>query len=194
MLISMDSKVSEIAERIRAMRDDTGYTVEEMAEAVSVSAERYRILEKGDTDFTFTFLYKCAEKFGVDIVELLTGENPHLSSYTLVRKGKGLHMHRREGFDYEHLAYSFKGTKAEPFLVTAPYRADELDDIPTSTHDGQEFNYVLKGKLRFAYDGHIEDLNEGDSVYYDPSRRHGMTSLTEEGCIFIAVVLKEEHR
>ena len=190
----MDSKVSEIAERIRAMRDDTGYSVEEIAEAVNVSPERYRILEKGDTDFTFTFLYKFAEKFGVDIVELLTGENPHLSGYALVRKGKGLYIHRREGFDYEHLAYSFKNNTADPFLVTAPYRAEELDDVPTSSHEGQEFNYVLKGKLRFVYEGHVEELGEGDSVYYDSSRRHGMTSATEEGCIFIAVVLKGEHR
>jgi mannose-6-phosphate isomerase-like protein (cupin superfamily) len=103
-------------------------------------------------------------------------------------------IQRREGFEYAHLAYSFKNTAAEPFLVTAPYDADALNSMQMSSHDGQEFNYVLKGKLRFVCDGHVEDLNEGDSVYYDSTRRHGMAALTKEGCTFLAVVLKEEHQ
>lgn len=49
----------------------------------------YTALEGGEQDFSFTFLHKCAEKFGVDIVELLTGENPHLSFFTVTRKGRG---------------------------------------------------------------------------------------------------------
>jgi len=190
----MDSRIGEIAERIRALRDVTGYTIEDMAKAAGVSADEYGALENGKRDLTFTFLYKCAEKFGVDIIELLTGENPRLSGYALVRKGKGLPMKRRDGFDYSHLAYSFKHKAAEPFLVNAPYNPAELNDIPLSSHAGQEFNYVLSGRLRFTYDGHTEDLEEGDSVYYDSSRGHGMSALTENGCRFIAVVLKEDHR
>jgi len=190
----MDAKIEEIAERIRALRDATGYTSEDMAEAAGITADEYNDLENGKRDLTFTFLYKCAEKFGVDIIELLTGENPHLTGYTVVRKGNGLPMNRRQGFEYRHLASNFKNKAAEPFLVNAPFRKDELSSVPMSTHAGQEFNYILKGKLRFAYDGHTEDLNEGDSVYYNSSKRHGMTALSEDGCTFLAVVLKGEHR
>jgi len=190
----MDSKIGEIAERIRALRDATGYTADEMAKAAGIAVEEYDDLENGKKDLTFMFLYKCAEKFGVDIIELLTGENPHLSGYTVVRTGKGLPIKRREGFEYGHLASNFKNKTAEPFLVNAPFRKDEVDSVPMSTHPGQEFNYILKGKLRFAYEGHVEDLNEGDSVYYNSSKRHGMAALSEGGCTFLAVVLKEEHR
>ena len=123
-------KISEIAERVRALRDATGYSEEEMAEAAGVSAGEYREHENGKKDFTFTFLYRCAEKFGVDIVELLTGENPHLSGYSVVKKGKGLPMKRRKGFEYDHLASNFREKFAEPFMVNAPYRESDLNNIP----------------------------------------------------------------
>jgi transcriptional regulator with XRE-family HTH domain len=190
----MDTRISEIAERIRALRDATGFSQEEMAKATGVTKNEYIDYEDGKKDFTFTFLYECAEKFGVDIIELLTGENPHLSGYTLVRNGKGLPMKRRKGFEYGHLAYSFKNKRAEPFLVTAPYNADELNNTPTSSHEGQEFNYVLKGRMKFVYGDHVEELGEGDSVYYNSSVRHGMTAMDKDGCIFLAIVLKEDHR
>jgi transcriptional regulator with XRE-family HTH domain len=190
----MDAKINDIAQRIRALRDATGFTACDMAAVTGVTEKEYNDLENGKSDFTFTFLYKCAEKFGVDIVELLTGENPHLSGYTVVKKGKGLPMARREGFEYGHLASNFKNKTAEPFLVNAPFRADELTSIPMSSHSGQEFNYVLKGKMRFVYENHAEDLDEGDSVYYDSSKKHGMASLSEEGCTFLAIVLRRDHK
>jgi len=190
----MDARIGEIAERIHALRDATGFTVKEMAEATGMTEKEYNDLENAKKDFTFTFLYKCAKKFNVDIVELLTGENPRLSGYTVVRSGRGLPMKRREGFEYGHLASAFKNKVAEPFLVTAPYRAEELKNIPMSSHAGQEFNYILKGKLKFAYEDHTEELNEGDSVYYDSSRKHGMSAMDKKGCVFLAVVIKGELR
>lgn len=57
----------------------------------------------------------------MDIVELLTGSNPTLSFYTIVRKGEELPIERRKGFDYKHLAYLLKDKMIEPFLVTVPY-------------------------------------------------------------------------
>jgi transcriptional regulator with XRE-family HTH domain len=190
----MDERIGDIAERIRALRDATGYSAKEMADATGISVDEYEALENAKRDFTFTFLYKCAKKFGVDIVELLTGENPHLSGYTVVRAGKGLPMKRRKGFGYGHLASNFKNKMAEPFLVDAPFRAGEMKNIPVSSHAGQEFNYVLKGRMRFVHGDHTEDLNAGDSVYYDSSKKHGMAALDKEGCVFLAVVIKGELR
>lgn len=190
----MEQRISEIAERIRMLRDATDLSIEDMAKAAGVSAAEYREFEAGKRDFTFTFLYRCAERFGVDIVELLTGENPHLSGYTVVRSGKGLPMKRRRGFEYDHLASNFKNKMAEPFLVRAPYSEDEQKTIPTSVHDGQEFNYVLTGRLRFVYEDHVEELGPGDSVFYNSSKSHGMTAVNKDGCTFLAIVLREEHR
>ncbi len=182
----------EIAERIRTLREITGFDIAEMAQATGVTEEEYAQLEMASNDYSFTFLYRCAEKFGVDIIELLTGESPKLSGYTVVRAGQGLPMKRKDQFDYYHLAATFKHKQAEPFLVRAPYRQEEHEKpIKLHSHEGQEFDYVISGVLRFAYENHMEDLYPGDSVYYDSSKGHGLMALDGEECVFLAIVMKE---
>lgn len=180
----------ETAKRIRGLRELVGVTEEEMARVTNVSLDEYVELESGKKDFGFTFLNNCAERLGVDIVELLTGENPHLSHYSVVRKNQGLDIKRRAGFRYEHLGYRFKGKMAEVFRVTAPYSENEQSmPITLSVHEGQEFDFVLKGKLLIALEDHTEVLSEGDSIYYDSSRGHGMIATGGQDCEFLAVTI-----
>lgn len=167
-------------------------SVGEMAEITGVSPEEYARLEEGKEDFSFTFLYKCAERFGVDLMEIVNGEQPHLSGCTIVRKGQGLPIQRRQGFTYEHLAPTFQGKIAEPFFVTAPYiEAEQNAPIVLSTHEGQEMDYIISGNLKFCHNGHIVVLNEGDSAYYDASKGHGMIAVGGKPCTFISIVLKK---
>jgi transcriptional regulator with XRE-family HTH domain len=188
----MEPKIAEVANRIQSLREDTGLTFQEMADATGLTVVQYEAMESGDQELTFTFLYRCAEKLGVDIVDLLTGESPHLTGYSVVRSGGGLSMRRRAGFEYRNLAPTFKDKLAEPFLVTAPFDATALDaPVQLSRHDGQELDYVLTGRLRFAYESHVEELGPGDTVYYDSGRGHGMIATGGEPCTFLAVVMKD---
>ena len=188
----MEPRIAEMAGRIRSLREDTGLTLQEMAEATGLTVADYTRVEAGELDPTFTVLYKTAEKLGVDIVDLLTGEGPHLTGYSVVRAGKGLSMKRRQGFEYRHLAPNFRDKLSDPFVVTAPYSDAEQDNpIALSRHAGQELDYVLTGHLRFAYDDHSEDLAPGDTVYYDSGRGHGMIASGGEPCTFLAIVLKD---
>lgn len=187
----METKIKEIAERIRSLREILEITPEEMAAKTDMMPDEYRRYEAGEADFGFTFLYECAHVFGVDIVELLTGERPKLSFYTVVRSGQGLPMKRRKGFTYQHLAYRIMDKLAEPFVVTAPYNAEEQDKpIHLSRHEGQEFDYVLKGSLKIQLEDHVEVLGEGDSVYYDSGHKHGMIATGGTDCTFLAFVIK----
>lgn len=186
-------KIPEIAERIRALREMCGFTVEEMAEAIGVTADEFSRLETGTEDFGFTFLYKCAEKLGVDIIEIITGRDPKLSGFSLVRSGEGLPIKRREGFTYYHLAPTFKDKISEPFLVFAPYIPEEQDkEIHLSYHEGQEFDYILSGSLRFCHEGRTVDVGPGDTLYYDSGKGHGMIATSREGCTFLAVVMRRD--
>ena len=63
----METQIKEIAERIRGLRDIMNISEEEMAEITGVDIEDYRNYESGNNDFTFTFLLKCAQRFGIDI-------------------------------------------------------------------------------------------------------------------------------
>lgn len=189
----MDPRIPEIAERIRALREICGFEPEEVAEATGVSLDEYLAMESGTRDFGFTFLYKCAEKLGVDMIEIITGSNPHLTDFTMTKAGTGLPIKRRAGFNYFHLAATFKNKIAEPFLVQAPYIEEEQNaEIALSHHEGQEFDFILSGNLRFSHEGRIVDLGPGDSLFYDSGKGHGMIATSKEGCTFLAVVLKKE--
>jgi len=190
----MHPQITEIAERIKGLRLSCELTPEEVAETANVTLEEYNAYEAGEVDFPYSFLHRCAEKFGVDVVELLTGEAPHLKGYTIIRDGKGLQMSRREGFQYFHRAPLFKGKIAEPFRVVAPFNeADQLKPVELNQHEGQEFNYILNGKMRFVFENHEEILEPGDSVFYDSGRKHGMIAIEGKPCEFLAVVMKRDN-
>lgn len=189
----MEPNIMEVSMRIRALREDSGYTLQEMADATGRSVAEYAAQESGGQDLSFTFLYKCADKLGVDIVELLTGETPHLKGYSLVRAGKGLAVRRRVGFEYLHKAPTFKGKLAEPFVVTIPFSEDSLvEPIHLSFHKGQELDFIISGRMRFSYEGHIEELDPGDTLMYDSGRGHGMVAAGPDPCVFLAVVIEQK--
>ena len=185
----MEQKIREIAQRIKALREIFSISEEEMAIKTDVSLQEYKKLEQGILDFSFTFIYKCAKTMNVEVADILEGSSPTLSSYSVTRKGEGMPITRREGFKYNGIASLFKGKMAEPFVVTAPYVGNENEEIPLSTHEGQELDIVLKGSLKIKLDDHTEILNEGDSIYYDSATPHGMVAVGGKDCEFIAVVL-----
>lgn len=190
----MNDRIIEIAQRIRGLREDIGVSVAEMAQLVEVTEEEYLSYEDGNRDFSFTFLYKVADRLGVDISEILTGSSPTLSVYTHVKKGKGLSIERRKGLKYQSLAYLFKNRNAEPFLVEAVYdEAADKSEILQRSHDGQEFDYILSGSLKVKIDNHEFIMEAGDSVYYDASHKHGMVATNGETCVFLAVVIRDQN-
>ena len=187
--------LASIAMRLRALREDEGISTKEMAAACELSESHYKLLETGTADFSFTMLYHAANKLGIDLIDLLTGDSPNLSGYSIVRAGEGLSIKRQAGFEYRHLAPTFKHKLAEPFLVTSPYIEGEEDkEIATASHAGQEINYILSGQLRFVYiddfGRRTVDLAQGDTIYYDSGREHGMIAIGNAPCTFLAIVLK----
>ena len=152
----LKAQLAEVAERIRTMREIIGLSEEEMAQRTGVTLEEYRSFESGEHDFSFTFIFKCAERFGIDPTDLIKGTSPRLSTYTVTRRGEGLPITRRQGFKYLNLAPLFKGKTAEPFFVTMPYNeAEQKVAIKLSTHQGQEMDIVIKGKMRVQIGSHI---------------------------------------
>ncbi len=142
----MEDQLKQLGNRIREARSSLDISVREMAELHGLTEAEYLRHENGEVESSFTFLYKTAGRFGIDLNALLTGHSPHLTFYTLTRKGTGLKMARRAGFEYLHQAAGLRGREAEPFIVTAPDQGDV--PIPLSAHPGQEFDLILKGSLK----------------------------------------------
>ncbi len=187
------NKLLEVAARICEMREIFGLTQAEMAEKTEVSLDEYLRYESGKQDFPFTFIHKCSLAFGIGITDLLEGQSAHLSSYTVTRKGQGQETAKEDGIQIQNLAPLFRKKIAEPYWVRYEY-SEELQNRPIhlTRHSGQEFDFIMKGKLKIQVGENVEYLSEGDSIYYNSSTPHGMIAVDGEECLFVAVVLPGE--
>ncbi len=186
-------QLSEIAARIKELREIMGWTVSEMAAMTEVTEENYLAYENAAIDIPFTFIHKCSLAFGVEMTELLEGRTANLTEYTVTRAGQGQNTAKEDGIDIKHLAPKFRDAIAQPYHVRYEYNAAQQNKpIHLTTHSGQEFDYVLEGKLKVQVGTHIEILSEGDSIYYDSSTPHGMIAVDGRDCVFCAVVMPGE--
>ena len=193
MSVVENEKLLEVARRIREMREISGFTVDEMAEKTEVSAEEYLAYEKGKEDFPFTFIHKCALAFGLGITDILEGESARLSSYTVTRRGGGRQTAEEEGISIVNVAPMFKNKIAEPYFCQYDYDENlQNKPIHLTKHNGQEFDFVLSGKMRIQIGNNYEELAAGDSIYYNSSTPHGMIAIGGENVKFIAIILPGE--
>jgi quercetin dioxygenase-like cupin family protein len=184
----MTEKIRNIAQRLRALRDISGATARDTAKELRVPEKQYVKYESGKTDIPVGLLDDAAKYFNVELTALLTGEEPKLAHYSLVRRGKGPIVKRRGNHKYQDLAYNYKNKKAEIFLVETG--ASKTGKAPRfSSHPGQEFNYCLEGSLK-VYIGKSETvLNPGDALFFDSGKEHAMTALKNKPAKFLTIRL-----
>ena len=84
----LDSKIKEIAGRIKELREIMGISISEIAKKTAVSEEEYLLCENGRSDLNFAFIYRCANAFNVDVTDIIEGYSPRLKSYTVTRRGE----------------------------------------------------------------------------------------------------------
>lgn len=185
----MDEQIKQIALRLQGLRDALELTPAQVAEQIGISTEQYQTMERGESDLSVSTLQKIAVQFGVSLDELMFGEEPHMNAYFLTRKGTGISVERTRAYKYESLASGFKNRIADPFIVTVePKPADT--PIFYNTHQGQEFNMVLEGRLQLNINGKELILNQGDSLYFDSNLPHGMKALDGKIVRFLAIVMQ----
>ncbi len=189
-ITGLDLTIQEMAARIRELRLVEGLSPAQMAQKTGVTAAEYLACESGEHDLNFAFLYRCALAFGVDVTDLIEGSSPTLSTYDLTRAGEGQRIEKAHGMTYYNMASAFKDRIANPLYTVAEYdEAAQRQDIPLTTHEGQEFDLVISGHLKVQVGTHSEVLGPGDTIYYDSGTPHGMIAVGGERCEFYAVVL-----
>ncbi|MBR1497561.1 MAG: AMP-binding protein [Oscillospiraceae bacterium] len=183
----------EVARRIRELRIDCGYGQAEMAELTGLPVEKYCAYEAGEADLPFTFIHKCAQILGVEMMELLEGQTPHLTGYAVTRRGGGQITAREPGIEIRSIASTFRDRKADPYWVRYSYsEAEQRAPIPQVTHEGQEFDMVIEGRMKIKVGEHTELLGPGDSIFYNSSTPHGMIAVDGSDVVFLALILSEE--
>ena len=98
----MSEQLRQVAMRLKGLREVEDISKEALPREFGIPIEQYEQYESGEVDIPVSFLYNVAEKFGVELTAILSGDNPKLKVYSLVKKGKGLSVDRRE--DYETTA------------------------------------------------------------------------------------------
>ncbi|MBQ9859728.1 MAG: AMP-binding protein [Clostridia bacterium] len=189
-ITALDYKIKEMAGRIRALRELEGLSVEDMAAKTGVTAAEYTACEAGDSDLNFAFIYRCALALNVNVTDIIEGNSPKLTGFTVTRAGGGQKVSQAHGMTYYNLAYAFQNRIAEPLYVRSVYdEAAQQRDIELTTHAGQELDLVVEGNLMVQIGEHREVLGPGDSIYFDSDIPHGMIAVGGRDCVFYAIVL-----
>ncbi len=183
----MLEELQQIGARIRGLRDINDVSAETLATYLQVPLATLAKYESGEADIPVSVLYKLAGFFEVEFSVLLTGEEPKLHIYSVVRHGHGIAVDRRKEYSHQSLAANFVHKKAEPFLVTVEPNDSEARSTLNS-HPGQEFNYVLKGSVQIVIGQYDVVLNQGDALYFDSSYPHGMKALGNAPVQFLAII------
>jgi mannose-6-phosphate isomerase-like protein (cupin superfamily) len=184
----MSEALREIIERVKVLREIEEISGETLARELGFDPLEYGQWEAGEKDFPMGALVEIATRFKVDLSELITGKTSKLKTFCLTRAGEAPEVSRRPMYGYWNLAYNFHQKRAEPFLVEAAVETG-TKPMALNTHPGQEFDYVLEGRLLVSVGGHEMELGPGDCVYYDSNEPHGMKALGDAGARFIAVVM-----
>lgn len=172
--------IKSIANRLRGLREVLELSAQEVAESCHLRVEEYMALESGESDISVNVLQTIARRYGISLDVLMFGEEPKMNAYFITRAGAGVSVERRKAYKYEALASGFRDRKADPFIVTvepAPANAP----MHLNSHEGQEMNYVLEGRLLLSLNGKELVLNVGDSLYFDSSLPHGMKAASTGG-------------
>ena len=183
----MNEKVSEIVSRVKVLREIEEISADVLAADLGFDPAEYNSWESGEKDFPVGALVEIAARFKVDLSELISGSSSNLKTFCVTRAGQAPEVSRRPMYGYWNLAYNFHNKKAEPFIVEAS--ADtEAKPIALNTHPGQEFDYVLEGRLLISISGHDIELGPGDCVYYNSGEPHGMKAVGGKAARFLAFV------
>ena len=182
----MNTQIKQIAERLRGLRDSLDLTTNEVASKCGVSQTDYEKYESGESDIPMSLICEIAQTYGVETTALISGDDPHSLCYSVTRKGTGASVERTKAYKYQALAHGFRHAKAEPFEVTV-----EPNDQPIhlNSHSGQEFNLILEGTMLLRIAGQDITLDEGDSIYFDAIKPHGMKALNGDTVKFLAIII-----
>ena len=134
----MEPNIKEVAGRILALREDMDSHCRRWPRPRAGRWRNTPHKSPGEEDLSLHLSCARAEKFGVDVIELLTGENLHLTGYLLTREGAGLSIKRRAGFEYLHKAPHFRHRWPSPLWSPPLFGRGAGRAVHLSHHEGQE--------------------------------------------------------
>ena len=182
--------------RITELCKTYGVSMEVLAERSVLPIELISRIEKDDHIPDLAPLVKIARALGVRLGTLL--DDHEKLGPVITRAGASGEAARfitgipegnaaadaHKGYSFMALASEKGGRHMEPFIVDIEPDAEQNK----STHEGEEFIYIISGSLALEYGSQSEVLNTGDSVYYDSIVPHRVISADGKPVSILAVI------
>jgi transcriptional regulator with XRE-family HTH domain len=183
-----------IGEKIKGLREMKNLSLEDVAERSGLSVLQITRIE-GNEDFpSLAPLIKIARVLGVRLGTFLDDQQelgPVICRNKNITENEGIRfsnnaktVHRN--MSYFALSQDKSGRHMEPFLIDVQ-PAREADFL-LSTHEGEEFIFVMEGLIEINYGKEIYILKEGDSIYYDSIVAHHVHAGNELPAKILAVI------
>jgi len=175
--LGTDAKdVNPIGRRLRELRKEQDWTLAEVAARTGISVGTLSKLEHGKTDLNFSSVNKLANGLGLPVTDLTNPGSRMQGRRAITMGGQGAM------FDTPDVAYEVLCSEVanhQQGYLKGVVKSHEFDpELPWHRHKGQEFIYVLSGRLEL----HTElyqpvQLKAGDSILFDSSMGHHYVSL-----------------
>ncbi len=182
-----------VGSHIRRLRETRGMTLAQVAEVTGFSTALLSQIENRMANPPLGALVKIANAFGTSVSTIIGGKEER--EFSIVRKEERETVHRpvsqasgRSGYTYEALGAGKAGRKMEPFIVRL--RPPAAGSAARNTHEGEEFLFVLSGKVEVVLGRYSDVLEEGDSIYYNSTTPHHVHSADDKESVILAVIFQ----
>ena len=177
----------KISDRIRHLRLLRGMTLDTLSSVTGFTKGYLSRIENSEKSPPISTLTKIASALNVDIVAFLAenDEQPYDINLDIVKKNERKVIRSRapaQSYTYESLAYRMAGKNMEPYVITINNQTTEFQ------HDGEEFIFILEGRIEFHYEGKKFFLEEGDSAYFNAGLPHSGKSIGRKTAKFLCMI------
>jgi transcriptional regulator with XRE-family HTH domain len=185
---------ASVGERVSQVRDKRGLSLEDVSQRTGIDVSMLSQIEEGAVAPPLGTIIKLAKALEMRMGYFISGEEDR--PYTIVRHSDRKVVSRYDskkakyyGYEYESLAPHKKERHMEPFLVTLEAAETEEE---RSTHDGQEFIFVLQGQMEVRLGEELHILDPGDAIYYDSTVPHLVKAHGKKPTKILAVLYTEK--
>ena len=184
-------RTGKVGQRIKAVMEKKGITLEELAGRTGISADLIRLVEEEDVYPSLGPLLKISRALGVRLGTFLDDQ---VSRDPLIirrrERTQELSMLRSKTAPVALQFYSLGRGKTdrhmEPFFVEL--LPESAVDKHLSSHEGEEFIVVHSGRVEITYGREVHQLDAGDSIYYNSIVPHYVACLGDTPASIYAVL------
>ena len=184
---------NRVGRKITTLRESLGLSPEQLAERCDCELGVIAGLEAGEIAPSLAPLVKITRALGVRLGTLLdddTNVGPVVTradEAEAVRRVKSLETASDAGvLDFFSLASGKTARHMEPFLIDVEPGSAGRHTL--SSHEGEEFLFILDGQIEIEYGKDLYVLSEGDSIYYDSIVPHQVRGHGDAAARMLAVV------